>query len=130
MSVWAIWCFLAKSGTMYHTMAAFHEHKLWQAAYVALMDLHETFDGKAQDDSDTVEELFKSATDVTAKIADGLSRLDKRFGRQILMDAIGMVAVVRTHLAVAWGQGLLDDDAFRQLDTKYDELAVALQQVR
>lgn len=111
-------------------MAPFHEHKLWQAAYVALMDLHEAFDDKQSDEGETVEQLLKSATDVTAKIADGLSRLDKRFGRQILMDAIGMVAVVRTHLAVAWGQGLVDDDTFRELDTKYDELAVSLQQNR
>lgn len=111
-------------------MASFHEHKLWQAAYVALMDLHEAFDRKESDNGDTVEELLKSATDVTAKIADGLSRLDKRFGRQILMDAIGMVAVVRTHLAVAWGEGLVDDDTFRNLDGKYDELAIALQQHR
>lgn len=110
---------------------SFHEHKLWQAAYVALMDVHEAFDGKKDSESEEiVEEVLDSATDVTAKIADGLSRIDHRFGRQILLDAIGLVAVVRTHLAVAWGRGLVDDELFKTLDGKYDALALELQRVR
>ena len=107
---------------------SFHEHKLWQAAYVALMDSHEAFDG--QKDEEIAEQVLDSATDVTAKIADGLSRIDHRFGHQILMDAIGLVAVVRTHLAVAWGRGLVDDELFKTLDGKYDALAVELQRTR
>lgn len=109
----------------------FHEQKLWQDAYVALMDIHEAFDEhKEGDEEEIVDQVLDSATNLAAKIADGLSRLDRRFGRQILMDAIGMVAVVRTHLAVAWGRGLVTDDTFRTLDGKYDSLAVALQNVR
>ena len=109
----------------------FHEQKLWQDAYVALMDIHEAFDSqKSGDDGEIVEQVLDSATNLAAKIADGLSRLDRRFGRNILLDAIGMVAVVRTHLAVAWGRGLVNDDTFRTLDGKYDSLAVALQNVR
>ena len=109
----------------------FHEHKLWQDAYVALMDIHEAFDAqKTGDDGEIVEQVLDSATNLAAKIADGLSRLDRRFGRNILLDAIGMVAIVRTHLAVAWGRGLVDDETFRALDGKYDSLAVALQNVR
>lgn len=116
----------------------FHEHKLWQDAYVALMDVHEAFDAQkpacrqagSANEAEIVEQVLDSATSLAAKIADGLSRLDRRFGRNILMDAIGMVAVVRTHLAVAWGRGLVDDDTFRTLDGKYDTLAIALQNVR
>jgi len=112
-------------------MAAFHEHKLWQSSYVALMDLHELVDSaKEGKDAEVVEDLIASATEVAAKIADGLSRLDKRFGRQILMDAIGMIAVVRTHLAVAWGRGVMDDEAFRDIDGKYDALGIELQKMR
>jgi len=108
----------------------FHEQKLWQDAYVALMDVHDTFDGqKDGDDEEIVEQVLDSATDVAAKIADALSRLDRRFGKTILLDAIGMVAVVRTHLAVAWGRGLVDDDTFRTLDGKYDTLTTSLQQI-
>lgn len=109
----------------------FHENKLWQEAYVALMDVHEAFDSQKDGEYEEVAEaVVDSATSLAAKIADGLSRLDRRFGRQILMDAIGMVAVVRTHLAVAWGRGMVTDDVFRALDNKYDALAVALQNVR
>jgi len=110
---------------------SFHEHKLWQDAYVALMDTHEAFEEEFEDpEKEIVEEVLTSATQLSAKIADGLSRIDRRFGRQILMDAVGMVAVVRTHLAVAWGRGLLPDETFRTLDGKYDSLGIALQQVR
>ena len=117
---------------------SFHEQKLWQDAYVALMDTHEALEGEREDDGpacrqagkEIVEEVLESATNLSAKIADGLSRLDRRFGRQILLDAVGMVAVVRTHLAVAWGRGILSDEIFRALDGKYDSLGVALQQVR
>jgi len=109
----------------------FHEHKLWQDAYVALMDIHEAFDSqKSGDEEEIVEQVLDSATNLAAKIADGLSRIDRRFGRQILMDAIGMVAIVRTHLAVAWGRGLVNDDTFRTLDGKYDAFAIALQNIR
>lgn len=110
---------------------SFHEHKLWQDAYVALMDTHEAFEGEFEGmDEDITQQVLESATALSAKIADGLSRLDRRFGRQILMDAIGMVAVVRTHLAIAWGRGLLTDEFFRTLDGKYDALGIALQQFR
>ncbi len=110
---------------------SFHENKLWQDAFVALMDTHEAFEDEFEGkDEDIVEQVLESATNLSAKIADGLSRLDRRFGRQILLDAVGMVAVVRTHLAVAWGRGILTDDIFRALDGKYDAVAVALQQAR
>jgi four helix bundle protein len=110
---------------------SFHENKLWQDAYVILMDTHGAFEGDFGDgEKEIAEQVLESATGLSAKIADGLSRLDRRFGRQILMDAIGMVAVVRTHLAVAWGRGLLTDETFRSLDGKYDALGIALQQIR
>jgi len=117
---------------------SFHEHKLWQDAYVTLMDTHEAFEGQFEDDGpacrqagkEIVEQVLTSATSLSAKIADGLSRLDRRFGRQILMDAVGMVAVVRTHLAVAWGRGILTDETFQKLDGKFDALGIALQQNR
>lgn len=113
------------------TAQSFHEQKLWQDAYVALMEAHDVFDEEREgENGEIVEEVLDSATDLAAKIADGLSRLDKRFGRQILLDAVGMVAIVRTHMAVAWGRGLVDDETFRGLDNKYSELGVALQNAR
>jgi four helix bundle protein len=110
----------------------FHDNKLWQQSYVALMDIYETLDeldaDVKDDEEETVESLVLSAQDVAAKIADGVSRKDKRVGKELLYDAIGLVAVVRTQLAIAWGRGLLDDDTFRGIDEKYQELSLKLQQ--
>lgn len=110
---------------------SFHENKLWQDAYVALMDTHEALEGEFEDaDKEIVEHVLTSATNLSAKIADGLSRIDRRFGHQILMDAVGLVAVVRTNLAIAWGRGLLTDETFKSLDGNYDALSQQLQHAR
>jgi len=112
-------------------MQNFHDQKLWQDAYVVLMDVHDTFDDlRDGHDGEVVEDCIKSATNVAAKIADGLSRADRRFGRQVLLDAIGLVAVIRTHLAVAWGRGLVSDDVFKSMDEKYARLTENLQSAR
>lgn len=112
-------------------MTTFHDNKLWQQSYVALMDIHKTIDAlddaARQADAEVIQGLQKSAQVVSAKIADGLSRLDKRFGRNLLFDAIGLVAIVRTQLAIAWGRGLVDDDTFKAIDEKYSALAISLQ---
>lgn len=98
---------------------------------MVLMEVHDTFDGMREgENEEIVEDCIKSATDVAAKIADGLSRADRRFGRQVLLDAIGMVAMVRTHLAVAWGRGLVSDDMFKSMDDKYASLTENLQRAR
>lgn len=109
----------------------FHENKLWQQSYVALMDIYETLDGIDQEvkeeEEETVESLVLASQEVASKIADGLSRMDKRLGKELLFDAIGLIAVVRTQLAIAWGRSILDDDTFRTIDGKYQELTIQLQ---
>lgn len=112
-------------------MQNFHDQKLWQAAFVVLMEVHDTFDDMREgENEEIVEDVIGSATKVAAKIADGLSRQDRRYGRQVLMDAVGMVAMVRTHLAVAWGRGLVTDDLFKSMDDKYSLLTDELQRAR
>lgn len=101
----------------------FHENKLWQEAYVALMDLYEAIEGEG---GEVVDQVLASGVGVVAKIADGLSRKDRRVGQQILSDAAGLVATTRSHLAVAWGKKLLDDETFRTLDEKYASLSSKL----
>jgi len=109
-------------------MQNFHDHKLWQDAFVILMDIHEVVDGlDKSDDEETIEALVEAAQSVTAKIADGLSRNDRRISRDLMYDAVGLVAIARTQLAVAWGRGLVDDDTFRAIDDKYASLSNALQ---
>ena len=104
-------------------MVNFHEHKLWQDAYVVLMDIHEAL-------GDTDRDLLDAAQKVASMIADGLSRLDRRTGRDLVTTAVGLVAVARTQLAVAWGRGLMNDETFRKLDEKYQTLSENLQNYR
>lgn len=95
-------------------MTNFHEHKLWQEAYVALMDLQDP-------------ELIDSGQEVAATIADSLTRQDRRAGRELMQKAVGLVAKTRTKLAVAWGRGILDDETFKKLDGTYASLSSSLQ---
>ncbi len=98
-------------------MTNFHEHKLWQEAYVLLMDLEDP-------------DLVASAQEVAATIADSLTRQDRRIGRELIQKAIGLIAKTRTQLAVAWGKARMDDETFRDLDEKYAHLSSSLQSFR
>ncbi|MEK7544388.1 MAG: four helix bundle protein [Patescibacteria group bacterium] len=113
-------------------MVNFHEHKLWQESYVALMDLHEALDDGefGSHDEEIVEELLAASQMVAATIADSLTRQDRRVGRDLMTKAVGEVAMTRTHLAVAWGRGLMDDETFRGLDDQYAKLSESLQNFR
>lgn len=109
-------------------MQNFHDHKLWQDSFVALMDIHDVVDNLETDEhEEIIEELLEAAQRVSAKIADGISRLDHRLGRDLVQSSIGLVAVTRTQLAVAWGRGLIDDETFKPLDDKYATLSENLQ---
>lgn len=110
-------------------MTNFHEHKLWQESYVSLMDVHDVVDEIDVEDSqeEMVEKLLEACQNVTAKIADGLSRIDHRIGRDLIFESVGLVAIARTQLAVSWGRGLMDDETFKTLDTKYAKLSESLQ---
>lgn len=99
----------------------FHEDKLWQQAYVSLMDLYDAFEGVSEG-REIIDQVLASAVAVVAKIADSLSRKDRNESAKILSDALGFVATTRSHLAVAWGKKLLDDETFRSLDAKYENL--------
>lgn len=114
-------------------MVNFHEHKLWQESYVALMDIHEILDQEVEGephDKDVIEALLTAAQDVAATIADSLTRQDRRVARDLMMKAVGEVAKTRTHLAVAWGRGSIDDETFRAIDDKYAKLSESLQSFR
>lgn len=109
----------------------FHDNKLWQQSYVVLMDIYSLLDQLEEEtkeqEGEVIEGLVESAQQLTAKIADGLSRTDRRYGKNLIFDAVGLVAVVRTQLAIAWGRGIVDDEEFKSLDDKYQELTLSLQ---
>lgn len=110
-------------------MTNFHEHKLWQEAYVALMDLHEAFDTVEVEprQHEIAKKLLDSAEMVAALIADGLTQRSRALSLELIARAVGEVAKTRTHLAIAWGRGLLDDAVFKKLDERYDRLSSSLQ---
>jgi four helix bundle protein len=112
-------------------MLNFHDNKLWQDAYVALMDIHDVVDDLDRSEhEEIIEGLLEAAQNVAAKIADGLSRNDHRIGRDLIFGSIGLIAITRTQLAVAWGRGLVDDGIFKKLDDTYANLTNALQSYR
>lgn len=99
---------------------------------MALMDLHEGLDDVSvgPGERDVIKKVLDSAEHVAATIADSLTRKDRRAASELMAAAVGDVAKTRTHLAVAWGRGLLDDEMFKTLDTKYDSLSSSLQNFR
>jgi hypothetical protein len=109
----------------------FHDNKLWQLSYVVLMDIYGLLDDLdsqvAEDEEEVIEGVVDSAQQVASKIADGLSRMDRRVGRDLIFASVGLVAVVRTHLAICWGRGVFSDEEFKTIDDKYQELTIALQ---
>ena len=96
------------------------------------MDIYDVAAAIEADDEgkEIVEAVRTGAQRVAAKIADSLSRSDRRIARDLMYDAVGLVAVTHTELAVAWGRGLFNDETFKQLDDKYAALTVALQQFK
>lgn len=99
-------------------MSTFHDDKLWQEAYTAVLDLCEA--------AATANEVLLQAKTLglttLSTVADGVSRRDRRERDMKLRDAMGMVAGLRSLLSVAWAQEALSDDAFQKLDTAYEAL--------
>jgi hypothetical protein len=96
---------------------SFHDDKLWQEAYTAVLDLCEEIE-----DDDILKRAKKLGLTALAMIADGVSRRDRRERDNKLRDAMGLVAGLRSLLSVAWAQEALDDDTFAKLDGAYETL--------
>lgn len=90
------------------------------------MDLYDAVEGMGEN-REILDQLLASGVGVVAKIADGLTRGDRNVSHTLLSDAAGLVATTRSHLAVAWGKQILDDETFRSLDTVYASLSESLQ---
>ena len=98
-------------------MSTFHDDKLWQEAYTAVLDLCE-----AATDNDVLHQAKKLGLKALSTVADGVSRRDRRERDMKLRDAMGMVAGLRSLLSVAWAQEALTDDVFQKLDAAYEAL--------
>lgn len=98
-------------------MSTFHDDKLWQEAYTAVLDLCEV-----SSDAEVITMAQKHGLKVLSTIADGVSRRDRRERDTQLRDAMGRIAGLRSLLSVAWAQEALDDATFQKLETAYGAL--------
>lgn len=98
-------------------MTTFHDDKLWQEAYTAVIDLC-----ALSDDNEVIKRAQKLGLKTLTTIADGVSRRDRRERDMKLRDAAGQVAGVRSLLSVAWAQDAVNDDVFAKLDGAYEAL--------
>ncbi len=92
-------------------MSSFHDDKLWQEAFTALLDL--------------LEMTYDIGTDVAAEV--------RRQGMMILTEVAravairrrgehGITAPLRSLLSVMWAREMLSDDQFAKLDGAYEGL--------
>ena len=99
-------------------MSTFHDDKLWQEAYTAVLDLCEVAEG-----NDVLGQAKTLGLATLTTLADAASRRDRRERDIKLRDAAGQIAGVRSLLSVAWAQEAVEDDVFQKLDTAYESLA-------
>jgi hypothetical protein len=98
-------------------MGTFHDDKIWQEAYTAVIDLC-----ALTGDNEVIGQAQKLGLKTLTTIADGISRRDRRERDMKLRDAAGKVAGVRSLLSVAWAQDAIADDLFAKLDGAYEAL--------
>jgi hypothetical protein len=97
---------------------SFHDDKLWQMSYTAVIDLC-----ALTGDNEVIGQAQKLGLKTLTTIADGVSRRDRRERDIRLRDAAGCVAGVRSLLSVAWAQDAVSDETFAKLDGAYESLA-------
>ncbi len=97
---------------------SFHDDKLWQMSYTAVLDLC-----ALGGENEVIERAQKLGLKTLTIIADGVSRRDRRERDMKLRDAAGSVAGVRSLLSVAWAQDAMGDETFTKLDGAYESLS-------
>lgn len=98
-------------------MSTFHDDKLWQEAYTAVLELCE-----AATENEVLTQAKALGLKTLSTVADGVTRRDRRQRDEKLRDAMGMVAGLRSLLSVAWAQEAVSDETFQKLDTAYESL--------
>ncbi len=99
-------------------MTTFHDDKLWQEAYTAVLDLCEVAEG-----NDVLGQAKLVGLAALTTLADAASRRDRRERDMKLRDVAGQIAGIRSLLSVAWAQEAVPDDVFQKLDTAYESLS-------
>lgn len=98
----------------------FHDDPLWQAAYVALLDITEATDG--MEGNDIVDQVRKHAMMTLTEIAQGVTNRDRKMRDIKLHNVANITVALRTLLSVLWGQEVFSDEQFEKLDASYEAL--------
>lgn len=102
----------------------FHDDKLWQEAFTALLDLIEITEDM---DGDISGQVRKHAMMVLTEIGQGVANRDRKF-RDIKLRGVGtgVIVALRSLLSVLWAREMVSDDDFAKLDGAYESLAAKL----
>lgn len=92
-------------------MSTFHDDKLWQEAFTALLDLLEMTDEATSDLSAEVRKQGMTILTEIARAVDARRRPER-----------GITAPLRSILSVMWAREALTDDQFAKLDGAYEAL--------
>ena len=91
-------------------MSTFHDDKVWQEAFTALLDLLEMTD----EGNDVSVRARKEGMKILTEIAKAVSTR-----RRV---EPGLTAPIRSLLSVMWAREILTDDQFGKLDGAYESL--------
>jgi len=99
----------------------FHDDKLWQEAFTALLDVLELTEGE---DSDLSSKVRKHAMKTLTEVGQAVANRDRKF-RDIKLRTVGTGDIVslRSLLSVMWAREMLSDDDFAKIDGAYEALA-------
>lgn len=100
---------------------SFHDDKLWQQVYVAVLDLLEAFDALEEDL--IVKEAVKTALKTLTLASDGIARRDRRERDMKLKDAYYKITKLRSLLSVLWARETLSDEVFGKLDGIFESVS-------
>ena len=100
---------------------SFHDDKLWQEAYVALLDVLEATESL---DGDLVKQVRKHAMMILTEVAQAVASRDRKLHELKLRNVgTGIIVALRSLLSVLWATEALSDDIFGKLDSEYEALA-------
>lgn len=99
---------------------SFHDDKLWQEAYVSLLDVLEAVDAI---DADIAKQVRKHAMMVLTEVAQAVASRDRKLRDLKLRNVGNIIIALRSLLSVLWGTEALTDDQFGKLDGAYEALA-------
>ncbi len=102
---------------------SFHNLRIWQDGFSLLMELYDIIEEFPREERFSLtDQILGAGNSVIANIAEASGRYHYQDKVRVLYQARGEIHEVRSHLAVAWGRGYVNDEQFKHLDGKYEEL--------